>query len=86
VDDQVPRRLQNRQALQSGLSTSNYKHFCVEEIEKDKSVVLTYSSTDQIRADIFTKELPATELILSLHLQRILEVWSQIEGGCESIS
>jgi hypothetical protein len=30
--------------------------------------------------------LPAIKLIRSLQLQRVQKVWSQIEGGCESIS
>jgi hypothetical protein len=50
------------------------QHFYVQEKVQDKCVVLNYTPTEQMRADTFTKALPAIKFIRSLHLLRIQKV------------
>jgi hypothetical protein len=45
-----------------------------QEKVQDKSVVLNYTPTDQMRADIFKKALPAIKFIRKIHILRIQKV------------
>jgi hypothetical protein len=47
--------------------------------------VLNYTLTDKVRAETVTKALLTIKIIHSLHILSVLKVWSQIEGGYESI-
>jgi hypothetical protein len=66
VDNQGTRKIAESTGPLKRSKHIEVQYFYVQEKVQDKSVVLNYAPTDQMRADIFTKALPAIKFIRSL--------------------